>query len=122
MSKHILFVSYDSRLLTERRRLLERQGYRVTSALGFKEASAVCKGSAFDLVILGHSIPYADKKKLIESLRNGFATPVLSLWQHDERVVDTADYLGFSDNPAQLLNSVATILAKGDAARKDSNR
>src|SRR5262249_6977988 len=117
MPKHILSVSYDGRLLSERRKLLERQGYRVTSALGFEEASAVCKGGAFDLVILGHSIPYGDKKNLIESVRNSFATPVLSLWQHDGRVVDTADYLGFSDNPARLLNSVATILGRGDAVR-----
>jgi DNA-binding response OmpR family regulator len=116
MSKHILSVSYDDRLLIERRTLLEQQGYRVTSALGFNEAFAVCNGSVFDLVILGNSIPYTDKKKLIENLRNSSATPVLSLWQHDGRVVDTAHYLGFSDNPAELLKSVATILAKGDPA------
>lgn len=116
MSKHILSVSYDDRLLIERRMLLEQHGYQVTSAPGFKEAFAICKDGAFDLVILGHSIPYADKKKLIESLRNSGAAPVLSLWHHDGRIVDTADYLGFSDNPDELLKSVATILAKDTAA------
>jgi DNA-binding response OmpR family regulator len=114
--KHILCVSYNDRLLIERGRLLEQQGYRVTSALGFKEAFAVCQGSAFDLVILGHSIPYADKKTLIENLRSSSATPVLSIWQHDGRVVDTAHYLGFSDKPDELLKSVSIILAKGSAA------
>jgi len=43
MSKHVLLVSYDERLLIARRKLLEQEGYRVFSGLTFREAIAVCK-------------------------------------------------------------------------------
>ena len=56
MSRHILSVSYDEQLLTTRRMLLEREGYKITSALSRAEAVARCKEGAFDLLILGHGL------------------------------------------------------------------
>jgi DNA-binding response OmpR family regulator len=69
MSKRILSVSYDVSLLATRKMLLEQKGYAVENALGFSKALAFCRAGAFDLFILGHSIPYDDKLALIESFR-----------------------------------------------------
>ncbi|HLY91983.1 MAG TPA: hypothetical protein VKQ89_01880, partial [Candidatus Angelobacter sp.] len=69
MSKNILSVSYDASLLATRRMLLEQRGLNVTSALGFTQAIAHCNTPDFDLFVLGHSIPVADKEELIRTFR-----------------------------------------------------
>lgn len=110
MSQRILYISYDEQLLVARRALLERQGYVVTSALGFKEAMAACGGGGFHLFILGHAVPLKDKERLIASFRKNCGAPILSLWRRNEPVLDTANYVAFSDDPARFLTSVAMIL------------
>jgi len=112
--KHILSVSYDDRLLLARRRLLEQQGYRVTSAMGFKEAMVTCADQGFDLFILGDTIPDADKIKLIAAFRSRCTAPVLSIWKREQQREDSANYLVFSDNSDELVRSVATILSRAE--------
>src|SRR5262245_25685224 len=114
-SKHILLVSYDEQRLIERRKLLEGRGYKVSSALGFEEAVANCgDGSArsCDLLILGHSIPFAEKRRIIGAFRANAAAPILSVWKPHERVESGVDYVAFSDSPDKLLDNVSTILAR----------
>lgn len=113
MSNRILYVSYDEQVLIARRRLLEQHGYVVTAALGLKEAVAVCGDREFHLFILGHAIPQRDKERLITIFRRSCSAPILSLWRPYERVSDIADYVAFSDDPAQFLKSVAMILVRG---------
>jgi DNA-binding response OmpR family regulator len=119
MSKLILSVSYEEPLLKTRHALLERHGYAVTSALGFAQALAKCKDGAFDLLILGHSIPGADKEKVIKAFRSKHASPILSLWRQNEPIMATAEYLAFSDNPQELPKGVATIFARRAAQTSD---
>ena len=111
-AKRILLISYDERLLIARRVLLEREGYNVASALGLKEALANCNDGAFDLVILGHSIPLADKEGLVRTFRACSSAPILSLWDNDEAFTNSVDYLAFSDSPEKLLGNVAAILER----------
>jgi len=123
-AKRILLISYDERLLIARRVLLEREGYNVASALGLKEALANCNDGAFDLVILGHSIPLADKEGLVRTFRACSSAPILSLWENDEAVSHSVDYLAFSDSPEKLLGNVETILARtasSEVARRVSS-
>src|SRR5215467_311542 len=108
--KHILVISNDERLMIQRRRLLEQAGYRVSTALGLKEGMASCMDGAFDLLILGHSIPLADKETLIKTFRAHCPAPIFSLWERGEVVSDNVDYLAFSDAPEKLLAGVAAIL------------
>jgi len=115
--KHLLLISYDERLLIARRMLLEKEGYKVSSALGFKEAMANCRDAAFDLVILGHSIPPPDKGNLIKAFRTSSAAPILSLWQNDECIANSVDYLAFSETPEKLLQNVAAILSRKTASQ-----
>lgn len=115
MSKHILSVSYHEELLITRRMLLEREGYQVTSALGFTQSVARCKNGGFDLFILGHSIPDPDKDELIKVFRYANAAPVVSLRRHGELRVHTADFEVPVDDPSEFLKTVGTILGKGNA-------
>ena len=109
MSKRILSVSYDQNLLTTRGLLLEREGYEVCSAFGFTEAMARCGKSSFDLFIIGHSIPHADKEELIKVFRSKFKAPVLSLNRPGEKRVDQAEYHAFPDDPLEFIKMVGQI-------------
>ena len=116
MSKHILLISYDDGLLIARRTLLEQEGYRVSSALGFREAVRASGDGSFDLLILGKSMPRADKEELIRVFRAASDAPILSLWAHNEGVTDGINYLAFSDTPNKLLANVAAIFARRSRA------
>ena len=79
MQARILSVSYDRALLMTRQLMLEAQGYSVVSALGFKEAERQCQEHCFDLLIMGHSIPAADKLALVALFRAVSRGPVVSI-------------------------------------------
>jgi len=99
--------------------LLERQGYKVATALGLeevKEAAASGTHHAFDLFILGLSIPPAAKKEIIEIFRSHCRAPILSLWGKGEQILDAVNYFEFSKKPDDFVRGVATILAKRDGA------
>ncbi len=90
----ILSVSYDEVLLRTRHMLLEREGHEVFSCLGFTEGMARCKRGDFDLFLLGHSIPHADKQELVATFRRHCRGPIISLRRNaGEQPVDGADTL-----------------------------
>jgi len=115
MSKRILSISYDESLLVTRGALLEREGYQVTSELGFTQSAARCAEGNFDLFILGHSIPERDKQELIRIFRANCSAPVLALLRQGEDAPGNADYQVFPYDPAQLLKTVARILGQSVA-------
>lgn len=115
MPKRILSVSYDVSLLNSRQMLLQQQGYTVTSALGFTAALAACKSGAFDLFILGHSIPLRDKQELIRMFRANCPAPIVSLERVGEELPET-DFHASPDNPAEFLKAVHRILGNIDVS------
>jgi DNA-binding response OmpR family regulator len=110
MSGRILSVSYNDVLLATREMLLVQQGYSVTSALGFSEATEQCQNGGFDLFILGHSIPLKDKLHLIKTFRENCPAPILSLERIGEKQVP-CDFHASPDNPEGFLIAVNDILA-----------
>lgn len=117
MSKYVLSVSYNESLLITRRMMLERVGYRVASALGFKEAASSCGKDGYDLFVLGHSIPHADKEELIKLFRNGNRAPVLSLERNGERSLASTEYHVSAQDPQEFLMIVADILGQSRSAK-----
>src|SRR5581483_1660599 len=73
----ILSVSYDELLLRTRHMLLQHSGYDTVSSLGFTQSLEHCKNGNFDLFILKHSIPYSDKRQLVEESFVMFARRLL---------------------------------------------
>ena len=111
MAKKILSISYDEPLLTTREMLLAQAGYEVTSALGFDEAMKHCEGPAYDLVILGHSIPRRDTQDLLRQVRRSAKVPVVSLRRYGEDPTPGADYsVENSEGPQVLLGAVKKAL------------
>ena len=115
-AKRVLSLSYDVALRLTRDLLLEREGYKVTSAESFQEASARCMDSRYDLCILGHSIPACDKNELMNLFRANCSAPVLSLQRRGEDKFPNADYYAYADAPDELMQLVATILGKNTLA------
>jgi hypothetical protein len=76
--------------------------------LAVEEAMARC-GGGFDLFILGHSIPLADKERLVSQFRAQCCAPILLLLRVGEPIPD-ADYQTYPGDPAELLRLVAEIL------------
>ena len=111
----ILSVSYDLALLSSRRLLLESLGCEVVSASDFQQALQRCNhGARFDLFVLGHSIPNAEKNALIAAFRAHSLAPVVALKRMGEEPALTADFQ-IEPDPGQLVAVVARII-EGEAA------
>jgi DNA-binding NtrC family response regulator len=123
--KRILCISYDEPLLTTRKMILEQAGFFVTPAYGFAEASRICRfDHMFDLIVMGHSIPRADKTALIEMLKPDCNAPVLSIRRHTEPPLKEADFsVDSHDGPDALLLAVKSALREEnlDGRAYDSN-
>jgi CheY-like chemotaxis protein len=92
--------------------LLEREGHQVVSSFGFTESLKHCDEGGFDLFLLGHSIPQADKIKLVESFRQHCPGQIISLRRNaGEQLVDGADY-HIEPDPEPLLKLVSRILIR----------
>jgi CheY-like chemotaxis protein len=105
----ILSISYDQALLHTRELMLSREGFEMISAVGFSAAIDACKKGQFDLVIMGHSIPAADKTAIITQLRAMCDTPVLALRRPNEEPLKSAEYNFDSGDPQSFLSYVKEI-------------
>lgn len=109
--KRILSISYDESLLSTRQWMLESLGHQVTSALGFTTALEMCRERSFDFVIIGHSIPQADKKAIVHEIRQHCDAPVLALNRHSELPLQEAEYNMDFSHPEQFLDFVRSVLS-----------
>jgi CheY-like chemotaxis protein len=111
----ILSVSYDLPLLSSRRLLLESLGCEVVSASDFGQALKQCSnGTRFDLFVLGHSIPNADKNALITTFRSYRSAPIVALSKMGEEPAMGADFQ-IEPEPGPLLEVISRII-EGEAA------
>jgi len=105
----ILSISYDKALLHTRELMLSREGFEIESAVGFTAAIEACKQGQFDRVIMGHSIPPADKAAIITQLRGMCDTPILALRRPNDEPLKSAEYNLDSGDPQTFLNYVKEI-------------
>jgi len=112
----ILSISYDEALLTTRQWMLEHLGHQVSSAVGFAKAIGLCQKESFDLVVIGHSIPQADKQAIVAEIRKTCKEPVLALKRLSESPLEGAEYnIDFSHDPEEFLTFVNSVLSKSSA-------
>jgi len=111
--ERLLSISYDAALLRTRHLLLKAEGYRVTSVGTRGEALQRCTEGGFDLVILGHSIPVADKQTIIRELREVCDTPILCMLTGTEQALAATDYVFHTeDGPRGFVERVREIVTK----------
>jgi DNA-binding response OmpR family regulator len=114
-ARSILSISYDESLLRTREWILKGAGFNVTSAFGFTEAFAHCQNSAFDLAVIGHSIPKKDQAALVRQLRSHNHTRVLSLRRPGDEPLSGVDHTVEASLGAEaLVEAVKILLHKND--------
>ena len=106
---HILSVSYDPVLLSTRQMMLESRGYTVTSAEGFVDAIRKCRGGAYDLLIIGHSIPHTDKEAIVAEMLEHCSAPVLALLRTNEAELEYANASVDASRPDLLMAAVKRL-------------
>jgi CheY-like chemotaxis protein len=109
----ILSICYNQAVLYTRELLLRREGYEVESAHSYSSAIYACQHGAFDLVILGNSIPQGDKQHIISMIRTVSSTPVLSLCLPHAGPLKSADYNLNTCDPDIFLETVREGLRGG---------
>ncbi len=114
----ILSITYDETLLKTREMILESAGHRVTSALGLNDGREACGKVGFDLFILGHSIPEADKVELVACFRaaNPEAQVIALTRAGEPRLKEVDTYLNPGD-PEELIRAIAFTLDPGTDRR-----
>jgi len=103
----ILSVSYDESLAETRDMLFTSAGFDVATFTNLHQAVRACQAENFDLIVIGHSIPTHDRKKLLAEVRDKCSAPILALHRHGEPPLPGADYtFDASQSPVQLLETV----------------
>lgn len=113
----ILNVGYDALLLRSRTMLLQSKGYCVESASSIEEAIRRFRAGDFDLVILCHSIPPEDRKRLIFRIRSFSTTPVISVAVAAVPYPDPIATLSVGCLPDAFLGAIHTVLLQHRASR-----
>ena len=111
MPARILSVVGDRTLGATRRELLQSAGYAVVTTTSVTEALLQLSSSGWDLVIIGHATPPAERDLLMKEcrLRN---VPKLLLHLGEVGLVRNADYhFDLGDGPEAFLAAVADCLA-----------
>jgi DNA-binding response OmpR family regulator len=120
MAAILLNVSADEVLLDTRGKILEQEGFVVIPAMNIQQVVAACENHAFDAVVLGHSIPPPEKKRVIETVRDSCqpGTPVIGLYVRNPEEADGADYVVSSiGGPQNLIHLIRTIFPKGSPSK-----
>jgi DNA-binding NtrC family response regulator len=116
----ILVVDDEENLRRTLALILQREGYRVTTAASVREARSCLEAGAFDLVFLDLKLPDASGLTLLPEMHNQFPhMPVLILTAHDKLGIaleavrgGARDYLLKPVDPPVLLARVKEVLAE----------
>ena len=77
MATQILIAEDDPDINRLLGRILEKEGYQVTSAFSGSEARVLLKTVRFDLIVLDLMLPGATGEELVEEIRKNSTTPIL---------------------------------------------
>lgn len=110
--KLVICVSWNEALSKSRELLLRSLGVTVVSGLYEREARSVCQEDA-DLLVLGHSVPRDEKRRLIHAFRQHSNAPVLSLLRPEHDKLPEATLGVEAAKPEEVLRVVRQLLPTG---------
>ena len=109
----ILTVSHEPALLESRCAILRSAGYATIPALSIDEAIVQFVARDFGLVLLGHSMPAPDRRRLTSLIRaTGSLTPVVTVAPLTDPLPYGAADLIVESSPEMLLSGIREILRK----------
>jgi len=112
--KTVLQVEFSSSLLAERAAVLERNGYRVISALGSSEARSLgILDAPIGVVVIGHGAAWLERDGLIAHFREVLPeVPIVALLRSNDDPFTDADLNCRADNPPLWESTVAQALGR----------
>jgi len=100
----VLFVGFDSSLLSIKTRVLQAAGYTVVSVFSVREAVDRFLAGDFDLILLDQSLPTKDQDRLTCLVRaSGLRTPIFSLAPSGGGKVDACAAATLDNNQNEVL-------------------
>jgi DNA-binding response OmpR family regulator len=110
--KTILVASLDPALADVRKHVLEAAGYRVVVAMNIEEVINGFRDETIDLVMIGYSLPPAEKRRVWAHARDCGEIPVLELSKSgtSELLDETRTHTHHAQTPEDFLEAVRSIL------------
>ena len=110
----ILVASWDPLLEAARKRALEGAGYEVLLARGSRGVRKVCEKKRVSLVVIGYSVPPAEKRRVWVEARTVCKTPILELYRggEPELMESTALFAHQTNVPDDFILAVREILKR----------
>jgi CheY-like chemotaxis protein len=110
--KHrIMVVSHDPHLADVRKALLEAAGFQVVSASNLKAVQEGCEGDPH-LVMIGYSLPPAEKRRVWTEVRARCSCPILELHKDEEPTLSANAFFHYAARPDDFLAAVRRLLTK----------
>jgi DNA-binding response OmpR family regulator len=107
----ILVVSHDPRLADVRRKVLENAGFEVLAAADSQTVRKACAEHDLRLVMIGHSLLPAEKRRVWAEVREHHNIPVLELHKESEPELMAPAFFHESLAPDDFLKVVMRILS-----------
>lgn len=104
MAKNILVIDDDKMVLLTLKRLLAKEGYRVSTALSGLEALELIEGTDYDLIISDLKMPAMDGVETVKKIR-GF------LSQNNKKLVPEIFITGYAKE--EIYNNALALNAAG---------
>lgn len=103
----ILSAGRDPNLLASRNEVLRRQGHQVVVAMTSAQVVEAFFGGDFDMVLLCHTIPSDERRKIIRLVHNHApSTPVMVVSAYEGQARD-AGAIAVPNQPQDLVAAVA---------------
>jgi CheY-like chemotaxis protein len=115
--KTILVASRNPDLADIRKQVLESAGFHVVPASDLRVIERTCQHLRVDLVIIGYSLPVAEKRRVwVECRRYCGSIPILELHLSDPPSLaeEAGVFSHHSRTPDDFLEAVKTIMARTD--------
>lgn len=129
MSKTVLVVDDEARLVNLVKAYLEQGGFRVVTARNGREALFVARQEKPDLIVLDIMMPEMDGHEFMRVHRQERPTPIILLTakvEEDDKIIGLElgadDYLTKPFSPRELLARVRAVLRRGTQTVDSSAR
>ena len=107
----ILVASWDPILAVVRRQILETAGYEVVSAKGSRGVRTLCKKKHVNLVVIGYSMPPAEKRRIWVEAREVCKAPILELHRGGKpELIESHAFAHESQVPDDFVKAVKSVL------------
>jgi DNA-binding response OmpR family regulator len=116
----ILSICFDNISGVAQNGILAQAGYRISSASSTTEAFELLNKEEFVLVIMGHSVPTAERRLLFLEIKRKWETPVLMVESGEaDPLIRAHAHVNYTATADELLATVAALLPpKRPAANK----